>query len=360
MSKKVVVVFGGDTPEHEVSLGSARAVLTNADALGWDVLAAGVTKSGRWLVGDGALERLWRRADPERLAKGVTPDDEVPGAGGSVEEFDGPPGAGTFAGYQLGFPVSHGRWAEDGTVQGVLAAHGLTLVGCDIASSAVCYDKRLTKTVLAAAGLPTAKGVAVQRSRFARSPHSVADQILEIVGPLPWFVKPARGGSSLGIGRVLSVDGLGTALAEAFRWDSAALVEEAIPHRELVLGVVGKADEAPLMVSPAGECVPVGDLYTYEEKVRLGNPLFACPAPISQATAAQARQLAIDAFTALGCSVFARVDLFLDERTDTLLVNEVNTIPGLTVVSVFPKVMGAAGWDYPKLLTELTRLAAGE
>ncbi|WP_327116600.1 D-alanine--D-alanine ligase [Nocardia sp. NBC_01730] len=359
MSKKVVVVFGGATPEHEVSLGGARAVLSNAEKLGWEVLPVGVTKSGQWLVGDGALEQLWRKADAERFAKGITPDDDVPGSGGSVRVFDGPPGAEVFTGYQLGFPMSHGRWGEDGTLQGLLAAYGLVVMGCDITSSALCYDKRLTKIMLAEAGLPTAKGTHVEQSRYARSPHSVTDQIREVVGPLPWFVKPNRGGSSLGIGRVESSDDLDKALEEAFRWDSAALVEEAVPHREFVLGVVGKTAES-LVVSPAGECVPVGDLYTYEEKVRLGNPLFACPAPIDRNLADRARELAIEAFTVLGCSVFARVDLFLDERTGQLLINEVNTIPGLTEVSVFPKVMRAAGLDYPELLTEFTRLAASD
>ncbi|WP_328435885.1 D-alanine--D-alanine ligase [Nocardia puris] len=358
MGTRIVVVFGGDTPEHEVSLSSARAVLDNAGAIGWDVLPAGVTKSGRWLVGDGALERLWRQSDPDRLTRGATPHDDMPGGGGDAEEFDGPPDAAVFDGFQLGFPVSHGRWGEDGTLQGLLTAYGLTLVGCGAASSAVCFDKSLAKDVLSAAGLPTAKGVSVQRSRYMRSPHSAIKHLRDVVGAPPWFVKPVRGGSSLGIGRVDSEGDLATALREAFRWDSAALVEEAIPHRELVVGVVGDAGGSSLVVSPAGECVPVGDLYTYEEKVRLGNPLFACPAPIDQVTAAGARELAVGAFTALGCSVFARVDLFLDERTGSLLVNEVNTIPGLTEVSVFPKVMGAAGWDYPKLLTELARLAA--
>ncbi|MBV7706805.1 D-alanine--D-alanine ligase [Nocardia nova] len=359
MSKKVVVVFGGDTPEHEVSLCGARAVLGTANRLGWKVLPVGVSKSGRWLVGEGALERLWRQADGSHFAKGATPDDDVPGSGGSVQVFDGPPGAEVFAGYELGFPVSHGPWAEDGTVQGLLASYGLAVVGSGIASSVMCFDKRLTKTLLTAAGLPVAKGMSVEQQLYAQSPLSVADSIREVVGALPWFVKPVRGGSSLGIGRVEALSDLEPALDEAFRWDSAALVEELVPHRELVLGVVGPA-AGSLVVSPAGECVPVGDLYTYEEKVRLGNPLFACPAPIGPAIAKRAKELAVDAFTALGCSTFARVDLFLDQRTGALLVNEVNTIPGLTEVSVFPKVMREAGFDYPQLLTELTRLAAGK
>ncbi len=175
------------------------------------------------------------------------------------------------------------------------------------------------------------------------------------VGGGPWFVKPARGGSSLGIGRADSPAGLHRALGEALRWDDVALVEEYIPHREVVLGVLGRDD---LVISPPGECIAVGSLYTYEEKYHLGNPRFTCPAVIGARLAEQARDLAAEAFRALGCSVFARVDLFLDERTGGWLVNEVNTIPGMTGTSVFPKVMAAAGYNYLELLTELCRLAA--
>ncbi|MGH2395048.1 MAG: D-alanine--D-alanine ligase family protein, partial [Candidatus Limnocylindria bacterium] len=168
--------------------------------------------------------------------------------------------------------------------------------------------------------------------------------------------KPARGGSSLGIGRTDSTAGLHQALREALRWDEAALVEETIPHREMALGVMGGHQE--LVVSPPGECIPVGSLYTYEEKYHLGNPRFTCPASIDAGLAEEARELAADVFRVLGCAVFARVDLFLDERTGTWVVNEVNTIPGMTATSVFPNVMRAAGYTYPELLAELRRLAA--
>lgn len=166
------------------------------------------------------------------------------------------------------------------------------------------------------------------------------------------------GGSSLGIGRVDTEYDLTRALTEAFRWDTAALIEESVPHRELVVGVVGHAG-GRLVTSPPGECIAVGKLYTYEEKYRLGNPRFTCPAKIDNALAGRARELAAEAFRVLGCSIFARVDLFLDERTGDFVINEVNTIPGMTEVSVFPKVMRAAGFNYAELLDELCRLAQG-
>lgn len=187
-----------------------------------------------------------------------------------------------------------------------------------------------------------------------KDPGAAVDTVVEQVGSGPWFVKPARGGSSLGIGRATHPVELHAALYEAYRWDTAALVEEEVPHRELVLGVLGADD---VIVSPAGECVPVGPLYTYDEKYGLGNPGFTCPAGIDPHLAGRAQELAAAAFGVLGCDVFARVDLFLDRRTGELLVNEVNTIPGMTEVSVFPQVLHAAGYGYSELLTELCRLA---
>lgn len=356
MVSKLVVVFGGETPEHEISLSGARAVLSHANALGWEVLPIGVARDGNWLVGPGALAYLWRMAEPQLLPKGMSPDDEVPGSGGDVRKLSGVPSSELLAGYDLAFPVSHGRWGEDGTLQGLLACYGLQIVGSGVAASALCFDKHLTKSVLSAAGLPVAKGTRVSKAEFVEAPDAVAAKARETIGPYPWFVKPARGGSSLGIGRVDGDDDLGRALAGAFRWDTVALIEECVPHREMVLGVLGNETEG-LLVSPPGECVAVGSLYTYEEKYRLGNPRFRCPAEIDDVLTRRARAMAAEAFRVLGCSVFARVDLFLDVRTNDFLINEVNTIPGLTEVSVFPTVMRAAGLDYPQLLIELCRLA---
>jgi D-alanine-D-alanine ligase len=355
VSLKLVVIFGGDTPEHEVSLAGARAVLLHATALGWDVLLVGVTRDGSWLVGPAALQRLWLQADPRLLPRGSTQDSPIPGPAGEVESFQGPPPAQLFHGYQLAMPVCHGRWGEDGTLQGLLACYGLSVVGCGVAASAVCMDKHLTRSVLGSAGLPVARGVRIGQRDHVQDSARVVDLVRDRVGPGPWFVKPACGGSSLGIGRADTPAALHAALAESFRWGDAAMVEEAVPHRELVLGLIGRNE---VVVSPPGECIAVGSLYTYEEKYLLGNPRFTCPAQVDGPLTEQAQKLAATAFRELGCSVFARVDLFLDERTGQLLVNEVNTIPGMAATSVFPKVMRAAGYTYPELLAELCRLAA--
>jgi D-alanine-D-alanine ligase len=353
---KVVVVFGGDTPEHEISLTSARAVLTHAELLGWNVLPIGVSRQDTWLVGGGALERLWRSARPELLPLGNSVADVMPGAGGRVSLHDGVPPLAAFAGYSHAFPVSHGRWGEDGTLQDLLSGFGLGVIGCDAAASALCFDKAMTRSALVAAGLPITRGTATNRDDFIANPDVVLAVAREACGAFPWFVKPVRGGSSIGISRVDCEQAFAGALENAFRWDNAALIEECVLHREMVFGVIGGSGD-DLLVSPPGECVAVGGLYTYEEKYRLGNPRFVCPADLDCRLIKKATELAAESFRALGCSVFARVDLFLDKRTGEFFVNEVNTIPGLTEVSVFPKVMRAAGLSYGDLLSRLHDLA---
>jgi D-alanine-D-alanine ligase len=190
----------------------------------------------------------------------------------------------------------------------------------------------------------------VSIEEYTEDATEAADRVRSVLGPGKLFVKPARGGSSLGVTPVPAAADVRSALETAFAYDTAALVEEFVPHRELVLGVVGNDD---LVVSPPGECRPVGDLYTYEAKYRLGNPRFRCPADLDPDLTGAARELAVRAFRAGGCSGFARVDLFLDLRDGRLLVNEINTIPGMTDVSVFPTIMAAAGWPYPRLLQEM-------
>jgi D-alanine-D-alanine ligase len=356
---RLVVVFGGNSPEHEVSLAGAKAVLGHVLRLGWDVLPVGVSRGGQWIVGPGALAQLWSQADPGLLPRGHGLGDRVPGRGEPYEVFHSPPPSSVFSEYQFAFPVCHGRWGEDGTLQGYLTCHGLRLVGSGVAASAVCFDKHLARSVLSAAGLPVTPGTLITAAAFNKDFDLVLDRVLDTVGAAPWFVKPARGGSSLGVGRSGTKSSLRSALREAFRWDDAALVEEDIPHRELVLGVLGSSGNGEVTVSVPGECVPVGDLYTYEEKYRLGNPGFVCPPDLPPHVVSRAADLAAEAYRALGCDVFARIDLFLDRRTDELLINEINTIPGLTEVSVFPKVMAASGYPYPHLLAELVRIAAG-
>jgi D-alanine-D-alanine ligase len=345
----VVVVFGGPSPEHEVSLASARGVVEHAQELGWHILPTGVGRDGSWHLGPGALHRLWEQADRSL----------VPGAeafrivSGPVASYPGFPPAEAFGSSSMALPVAHGHWGEDGTLQRILLSGGFGLIGCGPQASSDCMDKARAKSLLARAGLPVTRGVLLSRTCFEEPRGSSG--VLDSVGPPPWFVKPQSGGSSLGTSQVRTMNELPSALRKALLYGDGVLVEEAVPHRELVVGIVGRSS---LLISPPGECRADGDLYTYEEKYTLGNPLFTCPADIGD-RGAEVRELAEAAYRALDCDVYARVDLFLDQRSDTLMVNEVNTIPGMTSSSVFPKVMRAAGLDYPDLLHAM-RTAACE
>src|SRR5689334_20199024 len=193
--RRVAVIFGGPSNEHEVSLASAQSVLTQMQGLDWDVLAVGVSKDGRWHLGPGALGSLLQQADPTLLPLGVQ---AATVEAQPVTVYDGPPGAAAFAGYPQAFPVSHGQWGEDGTLQGLLASYGLAVMGAGVTASALCYDKHLTKMVLAAAGLPVTPGAYITAQAWRMRKASILQEISRDLGQGPWFVKPNRGGSSNG------------------------------------------------------------------------------------------------------------------------------------------------------------------
>jgi D-alanine-D-alanine ligase len=356
MTPKVAVLFGGPTPEHEVSLGSAHSVLAQLELLGWEALAVGIGKDGRWFVGPGALERVLALADPTKLPLGVAPAADR--ASRAVEMYLDPPLRAVFAGYDLVLPLCHGRWGEDGTLQGLLAAYDLQVIGCGVTASAVCFDKQLTKTILTAAGIPVAAGTTVRRQAWITDQEATLRGAQQRIGAGPWFVKPNRSGSSIGAAAAATAAELPGAIEEAFHWDDTVMIETYVPHRELLLAVVGTDDH--LTVSPPLECIhPAqvgGRVLDYEQKYRAGQLRFEPPAGTSPEVLQEARHLAAAAFRALGCQVFARVDLFLDTRDGSLLVNEVNTVPGMTAQSAFAQLMTAAGLPYPALLETLYQL----
>ncbi len=346
------MLFGGPTPEHEVSLGSACSVLAQLDLLGWDVLAVGITRDGHWFVGPGALNRVLALADPTKLPLGVVPAADR--ASQPTEMFLDPPPRAVFAGYDLALPLCHGRWGEDGTLQGLLAAYGLQVIGCGVTASAVCYDKQLTKTILTAAGIPVTAGTTVRRHAWTTDQDASLRTVQRQIGSGPWFVKPNRSGSSIGAGAAATSAELPGAIEEAFQWDDTVMIETYVPHRELLLAVVGTSDH--LTVSPALECVQPAEVLDYEQKYLGGQLRFEPPTGAGPQVIQEARRLAAAAFLALGCQVFARIDLFLDTRDGSLLVNEVNTIPGMTAHSAFTQLMTAAGLPYPALLETLYQL----
>ena len=335
--RKVVVLYGGRSVEREVSRVSARTIVAALDRSKYDVIPLAVGEDGRFLsaadsaklLAEGPVPERIRRAEPESQA--VVPLEISPGRADVV------------------FPIIHGTTGEDGTLQGFLDFLGIPYVGAGVTGSAIGMDKAVFKSLLAGAGIPTPRFVVV---RSSESRSGARERVSGL--PLPLFVKPATGGSSVGVGKVKVLDALDDALTEAFRYDDRALVEEGIDARELECAVLG--DEEPRASVP-GEIVPGHEFYDYDDKYRDDKAKLLIPAPVSEAVSAEIRRLAVESFRLCGISGMARVDFFLERGTDRVLVNELNTLPGFTAISMYPKLWEASGVPLPALLDELIRLA---
>jgi D-alanine-D-alanine ligase len=367
MTKKTVaVLFGGQSGEHEVSLVSAQAVIANLDPERYTVLPVGIGKDGRWLAGPGALPALLAAADTTKLPASAGAATRWPEERSDSEEGDvgalihRAPGHGTLSvanllppSVDIVFPVLHGPMGEDGTVQGLLRLAGLPFVGCGVAASAVGMDKALMKAAFVAAGLPLLPWLLVRRSEIAADSEAACDQV-ETALSYPVFVKPANMGSSVGVSKAKNRVGLRAAFAEAARYDRRIVVEQGIPAREIEVSVLG--NETPKASIP-GEVVPSGEWYDYAAKYLDGESQILIPAPIDAALAAQVQQLAIRAFLSIDGAGLARVDFLLNKETGALWLNEVNTMPGFTPISMYAKMWAASGLDYPTLLDRLIELA---
>ena len=350
---RVLVLFGGRSAEHEVSCLSARSVLAALDRDRYLVTTVGITRDGRWTLVDGVAE----------TPDGVLPS--VPDDGDTVALVQTRKGprlvrfGDTFDGAELGpvdvcFPVLHGPYGEDGTVQGLLASHGVPYVGADVASSAIGIDKRQMKHVFAARGLPQVAHIPVRRAQWERDRAGVIGDIETQLG-YPVFTKPARQGSSIGIRKCADPAELEAGIAEAFSYDRVAIVEHGLTDvRELECGVLGNSE---LEVTAPGEIMTGHDFYDFEGKYLDASLQLACPAPVPDEIAEACRTFAREAFTAIGCRGMARVDFFYLESEGTLYVNEINTIPGFTPVSMFPYVWQCHGLTYPQLIDRLLALA---
>mgnify|MGYP005837023321 CR=1 FL=1 len=349
MSRKlrVAVLFGGQSGEHEVSLVSAQAVLAALDPARYDVLPVGITRQGRWLAGPGAHATLVAAADRDRLPAGAKP---VAPAASLVEVFTLLPPSHPV---DVVFPVLHGPMGEDGTVQGLLELAGTPYVGCGVAASAVGMDKALMKAAFAAAGLPLLPWLLVRRSELAADAEAVAARV-EATLHYPVFVKPANMGSSVGVNKAGDRAGLQAALAEAAGYDRRIVVEQGIPAREIEISVLGNDEPA---ASVPGEVVPSGEWYDYAAKYLDGASQLVIPAPLDAELAARVRELALQAFLAIDGAGLARVDFLLDKETGALWLNEVNTMPGFTPISMYAKLWAASGLAYPDLLDRLIELA---
>ena len=346
---RVGVIFGGQSGEHEVSLASARSVMAALDPARYEVVPIGITRAGRWLTG-AASRHLLASGDPadeteavETAGTTLAPREErLPAAftavNGSVDVI---------------FPVLHGPGGEDGTVQGMLELAGVPYVGSGVLGSAMGMDKIAMKTTFAQAGLPQCRWLAVTRHRWRRDPIGVQECVASEFG-FPCFVKPANLGSSVGVSKVHRAAELPHALDLAATLDRRVIVEQAISGRELECGVLGNDEPR---VSVAGEVVSHREFYDYEAKYTDGQADLVIPADIAPEIQTTMREIAVRAFLALDAAGLARVDFFLEAGTDRLLINEINTIPGFTRFSMYPKLWEASGLTYPALLDELIRLA---
>jgi D-alanine-D-alanine ligase len=354
---RVAVVFGGRSSEHAISCVSAGSVISSLDPARYEVVPIGITTDGRWVL---------ESNDPGRLALG--PAGELPSVTGSQEVTLGPsadlvvtaPGE---VPTRLGevdvvFPVMHGPWGQDGTLQGLLELSGVRYVGAGVLASAVGTDKMYMKLLFAAQGLPVLPWVLVRPGAWERDPATITEAVASLGYPV--FVKPARAGSSFGISRVDDPDGLADAIAEAQRFDPKVLVEAgAIGAREVEIGVLqGRDGESPDVSEIAEIRVdPAHAFYDFEAKYLPDhNTALEVPADLPDDVAAEVRRLAVEAFAALDVEGLARVDFFVfpDGR---VVLNEVETMPGFTSTSMFPRMWAASGLDYPALLDRLVGLA---
>lgn len=337
---RLVVLFGGRSAEHEVSRVTAAHVLRAVDPSRYDVQPIAITRDGEWVVAESAAKALAAGAAalPDALDASGPPIDLA------AALDDG-------GGQLVVLPLLHGPFGEDGTVQGLLEVLDVPYVGCGVLSSAIAMDKAVAKEVLTANGLAVAAWRTVrEHERGADTPAALADAL-----GLPVFVKPANMGSSIGVSKASTLDELDAALDEAFRYDEVVVVEESVRGREIEVAVLGN-DDAPRASVP-GEIVPSHDFYDYEDKYLVDGAQLLIPAPLDDDTTAQVRDLAVRAFRALRCSGMARVDFFHEPDGRGFLVNEVNTIPGFTPISMYPKLWQATGIGYRELIDELVRLA---
>jgi len=345
---RVGVLFGGRSGEHEVSLISAASVIQALDRKKYEVVPIGITREGRWFLGSVSHRPL---AEVFKKGKPVIPS--VDPSGPKFFARNARPEAKRLPNIDVIFPVLHGTFGEDGTVQGLFELAGVPYVGAGVLGSAAGMDKDLMKHLFRDAGLPVVDWVVVLRGEWEHSPARVRRLIESKLG-YPLFIKPANLGSSVGISKVHNRSELAPALNLAASYDRKIVVEKGLDAREIECSVLG--NDRPEASVP-GEVVPVNEFYDYEAKYVMEGSELVIPAKLSRAETRRVRQLALEAFRAVDCAGMARVDFLLDRTSGNLFVNEVNTIPGFTPISMYPKMWEASGLPYPALLDRLIELA---
>jgi D-alanine-D-alanine ligase len=339
------VLFGGRSGEHEVSLASAASVIRGMDLDKYEPVPIGITKDGHWLLGEGAAKmlpdilksgrRVMLSADPTEAA--LIPLDRGAGA----QRFD------------VIFPVMHGTFGEDGTIQGMLELSALPFVGAGVLGSAIGMDKDVAKRLCQDAGIPVVPWITVHRWQWEKDPAAVKASIEEKFS-YPVFAKPATLGSSVGMTKVHNAEELGPALDFAAEYGMKILVEKAVSAREIEVAVLGNHDPK---ASIPGEIVPHREFYDYTAKYLEDGTQLLIPAELKPAQVKRVQTLAVEAFRTLELSGMARVDFFLEKKGNKLYLNEVNTIPGFTSISMYPKLWEASGIPFRELVDKLIELA---
>ncbi len=357
---RIGVIFGGQSAEHDVSLRSALTIIDALDSSRFEIVPIGITRSGRWITGGDPMKALTAASPMFHLGTGEESSLESLDENATLALID-QAGATATSGVPLGvteavdvfFPALHGPMGEDGTLQGLLEMAGVPYVGSGVLGSAVAMDKAITKTILDQAGLPQLPWRLVSRKDWRERPDETAAAIEEIIG-YPCFVKPANMGSSVGVSKVRNATELTAAMNLAAQYDRRIIVEQGVNARELELSVLG--NDEPI-ASIAGEIRPAGEFYDYNAKYIEDSAELIIPADIDADLLGYLQAAAIDAFLALDLAGLARVDFFVERDTDRVYINEVNTLPGFTSISMYPMLWEASGIPISELVERLVQLS---
>jgi D-alanine-D-alanine ligase len=355
---RVGVIFGGRSGEHDVSITSAHAILNAIDPQRFQAVPIGINRDGEWLVGGDPLRRLAatsRLPLPEYAGHGEQPAQHSSSLEPvrETQELRETSDTTWVRDLDVVFPVLHGPLGEDGTLQGMLELAGIPYVGAGVLGSAVAMDKITAKRLFLQAGLPIGPWLGFLRRDWRRNPAEVAERIEREIG-YPFFVKPSNLGSSVGVSKVHGPEELSDAIEEAGRHDRRLIAESAIDARELEVSVLGNDDP---ICSIVGEVVPGHEFYDYEAKYVDDSSELHIPADIPSEISDEVRRIAIIAYKTLDCAGMSRVDFFLERRTNRVILNEINTIPGFTPISMYPKLWEASGLSFRELVSRLIELA---
>lgn len=350
--KNVLILFGGKSSEYEVSLQSAYSVISNIPSNRYTVTLMGITKDGKWLLYEGNIDEIptgkWlcSACTSAMISTDYGDKNVVVFRDSGIEKIH----------IDVCFPVLHGKNGEDGTVQGLLELAGIPYVGCRTLASAMSMDKAVTNMTADYAQIPQAKWLGVTAFDYYADKDAFVSACVEKLG-LPVFIKPANAGSSVGISKAKTKEDIYAAMDIAFREDSKVVAEENIDGREIECAVLGNSQP---VASILGEIKPASEFYDYEAKYVNNDSVLCIPADLPQATADEIRTYAIRAYTALGCTGLSRVDFFVKKSDGKVFFNEINTLPGFTPISMYPKMFEASSIPYAELIDRLINLALEE